>query len=183
MLMMPTGGTDIQAERSGESIGAAEAACPGPDQGLRCAFENVSVFLKAPQVSLEQVKRSLSIPRIGARSPQTDYEAFLLLYDASPFGDEFLGAAKIVFGIHLIKITRKGENRRRRLEISRVLFGGKRASPTDRGQYRQATRVSAKVISVIGATTAQTKDARVAVKAPKLSLQAAGSLSRACPAV
>ena len=129
MLMMPTGGTDIQAERSGESIGAAEAACPGPDQGLRCAFENVSVFLKAPQVSLEQVKRSLSIPRIGARSPQTDYEAFLLLYDASPFGDEFLGAAKIVFGIHLIKITRKGENRRRRLEISRVLFGGKKGKP------------------------------------------------------
>jgi hypothetical protein len=86
MLMMPTGGTDIQAERSGESIGAAEAACPGPDQGLRCAFENVSVFLKAPQVSLEQVKRSLSIPRIDARSPQTDYAAFLLLYDAPPLG-------------------------------------------------------------------------------------------------
>jgi hypothetical protein len=63
------------------------------------------VFLEAPQVSLEQVKRSFGIPRIDARSPQTDYAAFLLLYNASPFGDELLGAAKIVFGIHLIKIT------------------------------------------------------------------------------
>jgi hypothetical protein len=70
---------------------------------LLSTFENVSVFLKAPQVSLEQVKRSLSIPRIDARSPQTDYAAFLLLYDAPPLGDEFLGAAKIVFGIHLSK--------------------------------------------------------------------------------
>ena len=61
------------------------------------------MFLKAPQVSLEEVKRSLSIPRIDARSPQTDYEAFLLLYDALPFGDEFLGAAKIVFGIDFPK--------------------------------------------------------------------------------
>jgi hypothetical protein len=103
MLMMPTGGTDIQAECSGESIGAAEAACPGPDQGLCCAFENVSVFLKAPQVSLEQVKRSFGIPRVHARSPQTDYEAFLLVYDAPPFGHEFLSAAKIIFGIHLSK--------------------------------------------------------------------------------
>ena len=66
-------------------------------------FENVSVFLKAPQVRLEQVKRSLGIPRIDARSPQTDYAAFLLLYDAPPLGHEFLGAAKIVFGIHLSK--------------------------------------------------------------------------------
>jgi hypothetical protein len=101
--MMPTGGTDIQAECSGASIGAAEAACPGPEQGLCCAFENVSVFLKAPQVSLEQVKRSLGIPCIDARSPQTDYATFLLLYDAPPLGDEFLGAAKIIFGIHLSK--------------------------------------------------------------------------------
>jgi hypothetical protein len=53
------------------------------------------------------VKRSLGIPRIGARSPQTNYAAFLLLYDAPPLGDEFLGAAKIVFGIHFSKITRK----------------------------------------------------------------------------
>ena len=72
-------------------------------RGLLSTFENVSVFLKAPQVRLEQVKRSLSIPRIDARSPQTDYAAFLLLYDAPPLGDEFLGAAKIVFGIHLSK--------------------------------------------------------------------------------
>jgi hypothetical protein len=61
------------------------------------------VFLKAPQVSLEQMKRSLSIRRIDARSPQTDYAAFLLLYDAPPLGNEFLGAAKIIFGIHLSK--------------------------------------------------------------------------------
>jgi hypothetical protein len=73
------------------------------DQGLLSIFENVSVFLKAPQVSLEQVKRSLGIPRIDARSPQTDYAAFLLLYDAPPLGHEFLGAAQIVFGIHLSK--------------------------------------------------------------------------------
>jgi hypothetical protein len=72
-------------------------------------FEKVSVFLKAPQVRLEQVKRSLSIPRIDARSPQTDYAAFLLLYDATPFGDEFLGAAKIIFGIHLSKQRARGE--------------------------------------------------------------------------
>jgi hypothetical protein len=49
------------------------------------------------------VKRSLGIPRIDARSPQTEYAAFLLLYDAPPLGYEFLGAAKIVFGIHLSK--------------------------------------------------------------------------------
>jgi hypothetical protein len=61
------------------------------------------VFLKAPQVRLEQAKCSFGIPRFDARSPQTDYAAFLLLYDAPPLGDEFLGAAKIVFGIHLSK--------------------------------------------------------------------------------
>jgi hypothetical protein len=61
------------------------------------------VFLKAPKVRLEQVKRPLGIPRIDAGSPQTDYAAFLLLYDASPLGDEFLGAAKIIFGNHLSK--------------------------------------------------------------------------------
>jgi hypothetical protein len=65
------------------------------------------VFLKAPQVRLEQVKRSLGIPRIDAGSLQTDYAASLLLYDAPPLGDEFLGASKIVFGIHFSKITRK----------------------------------------------------------------------------
>jgi hypothetical protein len=63
------------------------------DQGLLSIFQYVSVFLKAPQVRLEQVKRSLGIPGINARSPQTDYAAFLLLYDAPPLGDEFLGAA------------------------------------------------------------------------------------------
>jgi hypothetical protein len=61
------------------------------------------VFLKAPQVCLEQVKRSLGIPPIDALNPQTDYAAFLLRYDAPPLGHEFLGAAKIVFGIHLSK--------------------------------------------------------------------------------
>ena len=66
-------------------------------------FKNVSVFLKAPTVRLEQMKRSVGIPRIDARSPQTDYAAFLLLYDAPPFGDELLGAAEIIFGIHLSK--------------------------------------------------------------------------------
>jgi hypothetical protein len=76
---------------------------PWTDQELLSIFENVSVFLKAPQVSLEQVKRPLGIPRIDARSPQTDYAAFLLLYDAPPLGNEFLGAAKIAFGIHSSK--------------------------------------------------------------------------------
>ena len=55
------------------------------------------MFLKASQVRLEQVKYSFGIPRVDARSPQTDYAAFLLLYDAPRFGDELLGAAKIVF--------------------------------------------------------------------------------------
>jgi hypothetical protein len=76
---------------------------PQPDQALLSSFEKISVFLKARQVRLEQVKRSLSIPRVDARSPQTDYAAFLLLYDAPPLGDELLGAEKIVFGIHLSK--------------------------------------------------------------------------------
>jgi hypothetical protein len=71
--------------------------------GCCLADEKVSVLFEAPQVRLEQVKRPLRIPRIDARSPQTDYAAFLLLYDAPPLGDEFLGAAKIVFGIHLSK--------------------------------------------------------------------------------
>ena len=61
------------------------------------------MFLEAPQVSLEQVKRPLGVPSIDARSPQTDYAAFLLLHDAPAFGDELVGAAKIVFGIHLSK--------------------------------------------------------------------------------
>jgi hypothetical protein len=82
---------------------APEAAIPPRCFGLLSTFENVSVFLKAPQVCLEQAKRPFGIPRIDARSPQTDYAAFLLLYDAPPLGDEFLGAAKIVFGIHLSK--------------------------------------------------------------------------------
>ena len=55
------------------------------------------------------MKRPLGTPRIDARSPQTDYAAFLLLYNAPPLGNEFLGAAKIIFGIHFIKITRKGQ--------------------------------------------------------------------------
>ena len=76
---------------------------PWTDQELLSIFENVSVFLKAPQVRLEQAKCSFGIPRIHPRCPQTDYAAFLLLYDAPPLGDEFLGAAKIVFGIHLSK--------------------------------------------------------------------------------
>ncbi len=59
------------------------------------------MFLKAPQVSLQKVKHSLGIPRTHACSPQTDYAAFLLLYDAPPFGDQLLDAAKIVFGMHL----------------------------------------------------------------------------------
>jgi hypothetical protein len=59
------------------------------------------VFLKAPQVRLEQAKCSFGIPRFDARSPQTDYAAFLLLYDTPRFGDELLGAAKIVVGTHL----------------------------------------------------------------------------------
>ena len=70
---------------------------------MRLPLEKVSALFEAPQVRLEQVKRPLRIPRIDARSPQTDYAAFLLLYDAPPLGDEFLGAAKIVFGIHLSK--------------------------------------------------------------------------------
>jgi hypothetical protein len=86
----------------GTKRGASIAAGP-PLPYLLSTFENVSVFLKAPQVSLEQVKRSLGIPRIDARSPQADYAAFLLLYDAPPLGDEFLGAAQIIFGIHLSK--------------------------------------------------------------------------------
>ena len=68
---------------------------------LLSTFEKVSVFLKAPQVRLQKVKHSLGIPRIHPHSPQTDSAAFLLLYDAPPFGDKLLGAAKIVFGIHL----------------------------------------------------------------------------------
>jgi len=68
---------------------------------LLSTFENVSVFLKAPQVRLEQAKCSFGIPRIHPSSSQADYAAFLLLYDAPPFGDKLLGAAKIVFGIHL----------------------------------------------------------------------------------
>ena len=42
-------------------------------------------------------------PTYPPRQPSNGYEAFLLLYDAPPLGDEFLGAAKIVFGIHLSK--------------------------------------------------------------------------------
>jgi hypothetical protein len=83
-------------------MGASIAAGPATSR-LLSTVENVSVFLKAPQVRLEQVKRSFGIPRIDARSPQTDYAAFLLLYDAPPLGDEFLGAAKIAVGIHLSK--------------------------------------------------------------------------------
>ena len=59
------------------------------------------MFLKASQVRLKQVKYSFGVPRIDACRPQTDYAAFLLLYDAPRFGDELLGAAKIVFGTHL----------------------------------------------------------------------------------
>jgi hypothetical protein len=72
-------------------------------KGYFLSFSTSRCSSKAPQVSLEQVKRSLGIPGINARSPQTDYAAFLLLYDAPPLGDEFHGAAKIVFGIHLSK--------------------------------------------------------------------------------
>ena len=69
------------------------------------------MFLKAPQVRLEQAKYSFGIPRVDARSPQTDYAAFLLLYDAPRFGDELLGAAKIVFGTHLSNNNASGAAR------------------------------------------------------------------------
>jgi hypothetical protein len=69
------------------------------------------VFLKAPQVRLEQAKCSFGIPRVDARSPQTDYAAFLLLYDAPRFGDELLGTAKIVFGTHLSNNNASGAPR------------------------------------------------------------------------
>ena len=65
------------------------------------------MFLKAPQVRLEKAKHSLGIPRIRPRTPQTDNAAFLLLYDAPPFRDELLGAAKIIFGIHRSNNARK----------------------------------------------------------------------------
>ena len=80
-------------DRSGRTLPMSVSAW----QQLLSGFENVSVFLKASQVRLEQVKYSFGIPRVDARSPQTDYAAFLLLYDAPRFGDELLGAAKIVF--------------------------------------------------------------------------------------
>jgi hypothetical protein len=72
--------------------------CVSAWRWLLSAFENVSVFLKELQVRLKQAKCSLSVPRVNARSPQTHYAAFLLLYDAPRFGDELLGAANIVFG-------------------------------------------------------------------------------------
>jgi hypothetical protein len=104
MLMMPNEGTGIQAECSGRvNCRGGRSRMPQPDQALLSIFDKVAVFLKAPQVSLEQVKRPLGIPRIDARSSQTDYAASLLLYDAPPLGDELLGAEKIVFGIHLSK--------------------------------------------------------------------------------
>jgi hypothetical protein len=71
------------------------------------------VFLKAPQVRLEQAKGSFGIPRIHPGSPQADYAAFLLLYDAPPFGDKLLGAAKIVFGIHLSNNAQAAKQGRR----------------------------------------------------------------------
>ena len=61
------------------------------------------MFLKAPWVRFEQAKCSFGLPCIHLGSPQMDYEALLLLYDAPPLGDEFLGAAKIVFEIHFSK--------------------------------------------------------------------------------
>jgi hypothetical protein len=76
------------------------------------------VFLKAPQVRLEQVKRPLRIPRIDARSPQTDYEAFLLLYDAPPLGDELPGARRS-FSDPFIQITRKGRKQATSEKIER----------------------------------------------------------------
>jgi hypothetical protein len=60
------------------------------------------------------VKRSLGIPRIDARSPQTEYAAFL--YDAPLLGHEFLGAAKIVFGIHFSNA--QGAKNRRRIHLT-----------------------------------------------------------------
>ena len=65
------------------------------------------MYLKTLQVHLEQMKRLLGSPRIDARSPQTDYAAFLLLYDATPFSNWLAGAAKIVFGSHFSKLTHR----------------------------------------------------------------------------
>jgi hypothetical protein len=67
------------------------------------------VFFEAVQVRLQQVKCSFGIRRIDARSPQADYAAFLLLYEATALGDEFLGATKIVFGSHFPNNAQGGE--------------------------------------------------------------------------
>jgi hypothetical protein len=60
------------------------------------------------QVNLEQVKRSLSIPRIDARSHQTDYAAFLLLYDAPPLGRRAPRRREDHIRNPFIQITRSG---------------------------------------------------------------------------
>ena len=68
------------------------ALCAVGGNGYVLIFENVSVFLKAPQVRLEQARCSFGLLSIHPGSPQTDYEALLLLYDVPPLGDEFLSA-------------------------------------------------------------------------------------------
>ena len=57
------------------------------------------MFLKAPQVRLEQAQVLFRHPRVDARSPETDYSAFLLLHNAPRFGDVILGTAKVVLVI------------------------------------------------------------------------------------
>ena len=75
------------------------------------------MFLKVPEVRLEQAKRSFGIPRIDARCFQTDYAAFLLLYDPPSLGDEFLSAAKIVLVIHLLSNAQASDLSRARRAI------------------------------------------------------------------
>jgi hypothetical protein len=97
------------------------------------------------------VKRSLGIPRIDARSPQTEYAAFL--YDAPPLGHEFLGAAKIVFGIHFSNA--QGAKNRRRIHLTYSSKPSKRPNSVTRPAI--CPRNSRRSFGLIGldATSAQ----------------------------
>ena len=98
------------------------------------------------------MKHSFGIPRIDAGSPQTEYAAFLLLYDAPPLGDEFLGAAKIVFGSHFPNNAQGGENRRKDLSPKKAGNQSHRAC-AHRGNRHQAAEPAATYDTMLAAGT------------------------------
>ena len=82
---------------------------PWTDQELLSIFENVSVFLKAPQVSLEQVKRPFGHPTCRRPQPSIGLCGLSVAVRRAAPRQRVPRRGEDRFRNPFIKITRKGQ--------------------------------------------------------------------------